>query len=78
MSILRSVALKCPTLKVVADNKAPFEIQLPFYVNKVIESVNMQEPAFEANWKQITDSSPDNFQKLDAILKNPSPPGTPV
>lgn len=38
----------------------------------------MPEAAFSGNWANITQNTPDSFQKVDLILKNPAPPHVPV
>ena len=38
----------------------------------------MTEQAFKKNWDDLSFNRPNNFQKLDTILKNPAPSNIPV
>lgn len=55
------------------------ELAIPVYTNKIVEKVEaMPEQAFKKNWDEITFNRPDEFQKLDTIMKNPAPPNVPI
>ena len=38
----------------------------------------MNQQAFKKNWDDISFNRPNQFQKLDTILKNPAPPHVPI
>ena len=83
MAMLKEASLTCPTINIGYSSGGPkqsgIEIRLPIYMNKTIMLVDqMNQQAFKKNWDDISFNRPNQFQKLDTILKNPAPPQVPI
>ena len=81
--MLKEPSLTCPTVNIGYSSGGPrqsgIEIRLPIYMNKTIMLVDqMNQQAFKKNWDDISFNRPNQFQKLDTILKNPAPPQVPI